>query len=73
MPQAARMTSWAECATCPECQKILVLDYLAPENKRPFVEGPATGWVLTCPTCGTDFPARASQIFHTAVEMARVH
>src|SRR3954464_3671428 len=27
-----------ECATCPECEKVLVLGLLAPENKRPFVE-----------------------------------
>jgi hypothetical protein len=30
------------------------------------------GWVLTC-TCGADFPARVGEIFHTPVEMQRVH
>jgi len=63
----------AECATCPECEKVLVLGLLAPENKRPFVEGHMQGWVLTCTSCGADFPARVGEIFHTPVEMQRVH
>jgi transcription elongation factor Elf1 len=63
----------AECATCPECEKVLVLGLLAPEYKRPFVEGHMQGWVLTCTGCGTDFPARVGEIFHTPVEMQRVH
>jgi hypothetical protein len=46
---------------------------LAPENKRPFVEGHMQGWVLTCTSCGADFPARVGEIFHTSVEMQRVH
>jgi transcription elongation factor Elf1 len=63
----------AECATCPECEKVLVLGLLAPEYKRPFVEGHMQGWVLTCTACGTDFPARVGEIFHTPVEMQRIH
>ena len=70
---ALRNVSLAECATCPQCEKVLVLGLLAPEQKRPFVEAHSQGWVLTCPGCGNDFPARAAEIFQTAVEMARVH
>ena len=48
MPQAARMTSWAECATCPECQKILVLDCLPPECKRPSsVSAVSASWAIS--------------------------
>ena len=32
-------TQIAECATCPECDRVLVLGHLPPESKRPFVQG----------------------------------
>lgn len=63
----------AECATCPECEKILVLGYLPPESKRPFVEGRSQGWVITCQGCGLEFPVRNSQIFQTEVDAQYVH
>ena len=45
-------TQIAECATCPECDRVLVLGHLPPESKRPFVQGRAQGWVLVCRGCG---------------------
>ena len=71
--QQTRTISMVECVSCPDCEKILVLSTLPPESKRPFIEGHAQGWVIVCQGCGSEFPVRHSEIFHTAVEHARVH
>jgi hypothetical protein len=69
----SRFISKVECATCPDCERVLVLGHLPPESKRPFVQGHAQGWVITCQGCGSEFPVRHSEIFQTAVEQPRVH
>ena len=66
-------TEIAECATCPECDRVLVLGHLPPESKRPFVQGRAQGWVLVCRGCGCEFPVRNSQIFQAAIEVPQIH
>jgi hypothetical protein len=38
-----RPTEWAECATCPDCERVLVLGHMPPESKRPFVLERARG------------------------------
>jgi uncharacterized protein YbaR (Trm112 family) len=74
MPIAeGRMTEWAECAACPECERVLVLGHLPAESKRPFVEGRSQGWVLICRTCGCEFPVRSSELMHLPVEISAVH
>ena len=67
------LLQWAECATCPDCEKILVLGQLPTESKRPFVQGGAQGWVIICRGCGCEFPVRHSEIFETQVAMTQVH
>ena len=62
----------AECATCPECERVLVLSHLPPESKRPFVEGHAQGWVLLCRSCGCEFPVRSAELFQAQIS-APVH
>jgi hypothetical protein len=57
-----------ECATCPDCEKIIVLGALLPENKRPFVEGRTQGWVIVCRGCGNEFPVRSSNVLPATVE-----
>jgi len=64
---------WAECATCPDCEKILVLGQLPPESKRPFVQGRAQGWVIVCRSCGCEFPVRNCEIFQTEIEVPHIH
>ena len=66
-------TQIAVCATCPECDRVLVLGHLPPESKRPFVQGRAQGWVLVCRGCGCEFPVRNSQIFQAAIEVPQIH
>lgn len=74
MPLDARhLTELAECATCPDCERVLVLGMLPPESKRPFVLGHAQGWVLVCRTCGCEFPVRSSELFQAPVPMTHVH
>lgn len=68
--QQTRTISTVECATCPDCEKILVLSTLPPESKRPFVEGRTHGWVIVCGTCGSEFPVRSSKVLQPAVERA---
>ena len=67
------LLQWAECATCPDCEKILVLGQLPPESKRPFVQGRAQGWVIICRSCGCEFPVRNSEIFQTEVAITQIH
>jgi|GEM_PF-6880527 len=70
---AGRITEIAECATCPECDCILVLGHLPPESKRPFVQGRSQGWVIVCRSCGNEFPVRHSQTFQAAVDVQHLH
>ena len=60
--QQTRTISMLECATCPDCEKIMVLGTLPPENKRSFVEGATQGWVIVCSGCGSEFPVRSSNV-----------
>jgi hypothetical protein len=69
--QETRSISKAECATCPDCEKILVLGALPSESKRPFVLGRTRGWVVVC-RCGKEFPVRSAQVSQTAVEVRSV-
>ncbi|HTD24534.1 MAG TPA: hypothetical protein VK738_17885 [Terriglobales bacterium] len=69
--QETRSISKAECATCPDCEKILVLGALSAESKRPFVLGRTRGWVVVC-RCGKEFPVRSAQVFQNAVGVTPV-
>lgn len=64
--------SKAECVACPDCEKILVLNTLSAESKRPFVLGSTRGWVVVCRGCGKEFPVRSAQVFQTTVEVSPV-
>ncbi len=66
--QQTRTIAMVECASCPDCEKILVLGMLPAESKRPFVEGRARGWVIICGGCGNEFPVRSAEIFQTVKE-----
>ncbi len=66
--QPTRTISKLECASCPDCEKIIVLGALPPESKRPFVEGRTQGWVIVCRGCGSEFPVRSSNILPVAAE-----
>ena len=65
--QQTRIISKVECATCPDCEKILILSMLPPESKRPFIEGRMHGWVIVCRVCGSEFPVRSSKVLQPAV------
>jgi hypothetical protein len=67
--QQTRTISKLECATCPDCEKIIVLGTLPPESKRPFVEGRTQGWVVVCRGCGSEFPVRSSNILPVAADL----
>jgi len=67
--QQTRTISKLECATCPDCEKIIILSTLPPESKRPFVEGRTQGWVVVCRGCGSEFPVRSSNILPVAAEL----
>lgn len=69
--QETRLISMLECASCPDCEKVLVLGSLPAESKRPFVEGRSQGWVIVC-GCGNEFAVRSAKIFQTAVHTARL-
>jgi transcription elongation factor Elf1 len=73
MPVEARASTLAECAACPDCEKVLVLSFLPTEYKRPFVHAGCQGWVLKCHCCGNEFPVRHSELFRTTIEPQRVH
>ena len=68
--QQTRTISKLECATCPDCEKIIVLGTLPPESKRPFVEGRTQGWVIVCRGCGTEFPVRSANVLPVATQPA---
>lgn len=71
--QETRPISMVECATCPDCEKVLVLGSLPPQNKRPFVEGRSQGWVIICGGCGNEFAVRSAKIFQTAIQTSSLH
>ncbi len=73
MQVAARASTLAECAACPDCERVLVLSYLPAEHKRPFVHAGSQGWVITCHCCGSEFPVRHSELFRTLIEPERMH
>jgi hypothetical protein len=66
--QQTRTIAMVECATCPDCEKIIVLATLAPESKRPFVEGRTQGWVIVCRACDNEFPVRSSNALPVVAE-----
>ena len=68
--QQTRTISKLECATCPDCEKIIVLGTLPPESKRPFVEGRTQGWVIVCRGCGSEFPVRSANVLPVAAQPA---
>jgi transcription elongation factor Elf1 len=70
---ARRLTEYVDCASCPECERVLVLHQLPPESKRPFVQGHSQGFVLVCRACGCEFPVRTSELMHLPVEISPVH
>ena len=68
--QETQLISMVECASCPDCEKVLILGTLPPQSKRPFVEGRSQGWVIVCGGCGNEFAVRSGKIFQTAVHTA---
>jgi hypothetical protein len=69
----ARTPALAECASCPDCDKVLVLSFLPLEHKRPFVHAGDQGWVIICHSCGSEFPVRHAELFRTSIEPERMH